>query len=273
MDEIVSTNATSTSPFDSIKRTRADGSEFWSARDLMPLLGYDQWKNFKRCVIDAQHAAEIAGVADQFSAVGKMVQLGSGAEREIEDFELTRYACYMVAMSCDGRKPEVAAAKTYFAVRTREAEVAAETPALPQNYLEALEALVESERDKQREIKAREAAQAYAKELEPKADSYDQFLSADGTYSVGAVAKMLGRSQNKLFDLLRNAGVMIAKGPMRNTPYQQYMHHFAVKAYDYERSDGSRSTSYTTRVQPSGIAFISRKLGIAVSNALPGVIA
>lgn len=106
------------------------------------------------------------------------------------------------------------------------------------------------------------ALEAKNKELEPKADAYDTFLSADGTYSIGAVAKMLGKSQNKLFELLRNDGILIAKGAMRNTPYQKYMHHFHVKAHEYERKDGTRGTSYTTRVQPTGIDFIRKKLGM-----------
>lgn len=94
----------------------------------------------------------------------------------------------------------------------------------------------------------------------PKVEAYDTFIDADGTYSVGNVAKMLGRSQNKLFTELRNIGVLIAKGHMRNTPRQEYMKHFTVKAYSYTRSDGNEGTSYTTRVQPSGINFIRRKL-------------
>lgn len=100
------------------------------------------------------------------------------------------------------------------------------------------------------------------RELTPKAEAYDSFIDADGTYSVGTVAKMLGLSQNKLFHHLRNHGVLIGKGPMRNTPYQQYMHHFSVKAYTYTRSEGSEGTSYTTRVQSSGVDFIRRKLRI-----------
>lgn len=99
------------------------------------------------------------------------------------------------------------------------------------------------------------------KALEPKADAYDEFMDATGKYSVGAVAKMLGTSQNKLFQELRNRGVFIAKGAMRNTPYQQYMHHFVVKAHEYERSNGEMGCSYTTYVQPSGIDFIRKKLG------------
>lgn len=103
--------------------------------------------------------------------------------------------------------------------------------------------------------------EAKNKQLEPKADAYDTFLDGDGTYSIGNVAKMLGTSQNKLFTELRNRGVLIPKGAMRNTPYQKYMHHFAVKAYEFQRSNGTTGTSYTTRVQPSGIDFIRTKIG------------
>jgi len=106
------------------------------------------------------------------------------------------------------------------------------------------------------------ALEAKVEEIEPKAEAYDSFMDSDGTYSVGSVAKMLGFSQNKLFTELRNHGVLIGKGHMRNTPYQQYMHHFTVKAYSYTRSDGNEGTSYTTRVQPSGVDFIRKKLGI-----------
>lgn len=128
--------------------------------------------------------------------------------------------------------------------------------------LDILHMAIESEQQRIQAVKRAEALESYAETLEPKAEAYDHFMDADGTYSVGSVAKMLGRSQNKLFDQLRNVGILIAKGPMRNTPYQHYMHHFAVKAFEYERSSGERGTSYTTRVQPSGVDFIRRKLGI-----------
>lgn len=100
------------------------------------------------------------------------------------------------------------------------------------------------------------------KELEPKADAYDTFIDATGKYNVGTVAKMLGMGQNNLFKELRNRGVFIAKGANANTPYQRYMHHFEVKAYTFERSNGEQSIRYTTYVQPSGVDFIRRKLGL-----------
>lgn len=119
-----------------------------------------------------------------------------------------------------------------------------------------------------RKVKELEATVA---DMAPKVDAYERFIDGDGTYAIGAAAKILGRSQNRLFSDLRNAGILIAKGSMKNTPYQRYMHHFEVKAHDFERSDGSTGTSYTTRVQPSGLAFIARKLGLSAVLDLEAV--
>ena len=114
--------------------------------------------------------------------------------------------------------------------------------------------------------------EAKNKELEPKADAYDEFIDATGKYNIGTVAKMFGQGQNWLFRELRNAGVLISKGAMRNTPYQQYMHHFEVKAHSFERSNGEQGVSYTTYVQPSGIQFIQRKLSLSsIDPMLPEV--
>jgi DNA-damage-inducible protein D len=104
---------------------RADsGIEFWLARDLQQLLGYDEWRNFTTVIVKAKTACEVSGhpIGDHFVEVNKMVSLGSGSQREVLDIMLTRYACYLIAQNGDSRKPQIAFAQTYFALQTRKAE-------------------------------------------------------------------------------------------------------------------------------------------------------
>lgn len=102
-----------------------EGVECWSARELQKLLGYSKWENFEKVIQRAKEACQHAGEEIQyhFPDVRKMVKIGSGAEKEIDDILLTRYACYLIAQNGDSRKEEIAFAQNYFAVQTRRAEL------------------------------------------------------------------------------------------------------------------------------------------------------
>lgn len=119
MSEIQATNGTQ-SPFDAIRITTPEGREYWSARELMPLLGYSVWRDFANAVGRARVAAQNTGTEATANFAGARKVSASGPDAE--DYHLSRYACYLVALNGDPRKPEIAAAQTYFVVKTREAE-------------------------------------------------------------------------------------------------------------------------------------------------------
>ena len=113
------------SAFENIKKHLEDGTEFWYARELQGVLEYTEWRNFKKVIDKAKIACDNSGnyVDDHFVDVNKMVQIGSGADRIVDDIQLSRYACYLIVQNGDPRKEIIAIGQTYFAVKTRQQEV------------------------------------------------------------------------------------------------------------------------------------------------------
>ena len=245
------------SPFDAICRTRPDGSEYWSARDLMPLLGYPEWREFRPAIERAWRSAEAQG-HDPETLFGVITEKGLGRPRE--DVHLARFAAYLVAMNGDPRKPEVAAAQAYFAVRTREAEVA-QSPAIavPKTLAEALRLAAD-------QAEAIEAAQAKITADAPLVAQAATFRGADGLRTIPDLAndlKLHAASnypdakvlQQDVFDLAGRVGLIIRGDTVRhNQPTARAIEAGWVRPKEtvYEDSKGASHTKIGTRLTPRG---------------------
>jgi DNA-damage-inducible protein D len=251
---------TSGSPFDSIRRVREDGSEYWSARDLQPLLGYDKWENFFLSIVRAHNAAVntegLAPAQRHFLDARKKVELGMGTSRQVADLHLTRFACYLAAMNGDPRKPEIAAAQTYFAVKTREAEVRSSLQ-LPKSYAEALRELAAT-------VEERDTAQAKVIELHPAADAWNTLADTGADYSAREAAYILNRDpaistgQNRLLQILRDWRLI----DRLDKPYATHSAHVTLRPQTRLDSDGERIPAKPqVRVTVAGLQYLHKRLG------------
>jgi len=277
----------SSSPFDAIRHYDESGNEYWSARELQELLGYVNWQKFDSAIDRAKVAcANVKGedsVAYHFTGAGKMVNIGSGATREVKDYHLDRYACYLVAMNGDPRKPEIAAAQTYFAVKTRQAETQQYTAQLDSStvtllnetmttvkvFVEQQAAIRDDVNDLQDRVTKLEEEKRYLSVVK-EADSYDP-VTANGNISVGDMATILKErgfdtGRQRLFDwLVKNK--MIRKLKKGYVPLKKFtdLGLLSSEESEYETPAGITVPYTKLLVTPKGKQYILERFTILAS--------
>ncbi|WP_341513673.1 phage antirepressor KilAC domain-containing protein [Rhodococcus qingshengii] len=250
------------SPFDSIRQVHPDGSEFWSARDLMPLLGYEKWERFEDAIDRAVDSMRNSGQNPMRNASRRREAIAKTART---NWHLSRFACYLVAMNGDPRKSEVAAAQAYFAIRTREAETAP-AAVTELSRLDILKLAIAAEEEKA-ELQAQVAA------LEPKAAYVDIFVAGSDVMTVRTVASTLGVGETWLrAELIARNWIYAEKSSRfsekhgKVVPQTRYSEYADKKAYFQrcEAHDAPRfrgEVMHTLKITPAGAQAIARAVG------------
>lgn len=254
------------SPFDQIMLLDEKGRERWSARDLQQLMGYKQWRQFEDTINRAMETVEASDIhpLDHFAGARKVMPGGRWGHQEVKDYRLTRFGAYQVALAGDGRRPQVAAAKTYFAVKTREAEIAPRVPDITTssgvlemaNILQAT-ALRLVQTEKELEV------------AKPKAGKWDTFCDSDGLIDMNAAAKAFssvtgGLGRTKFMELLRREDIKFLQTQNRRLPYETHVKSHRAKV---KLVQAGYQVVEQTFLTAKGMDWLADRLGVGAVAA------
>lgn len=254
------------SPFDRLMLQDVHGEECWSARDLHEPMGYEKWERFEVAITRAIAAAENSGInpLDHFRGASKVIPGGRWGKQQVADYRLTRYACYLVAMNGDPRKPEIAAAQTYFAVQTRKAEVT--QPSVPdistsRGVLEMASML----HDTALKLVKTELELEQAK---PKVEAFEHWQDEKGNVRLRQVAKEIGIKESDLRErLIQDRYVFAYPHPddPRRAQYDVYADRNGGRFAFVRENLPNGSWTRTLLLTPKGAEWVRQRYGSAAA--------